>query len=601
MTGPQLELITASPAPTTTPRPPARPGSRADRMRKPLAKDALKQLAEQNGVCVRPLVLRRTDTHTGQTEVVEVPCGATLAAKCKPCAERGRRLRIQQIREGWHLADEPAEPADKPDREVLDLVRQRAHLEFDREAVQYQPMTPDERAVRVAELDEQITALDEALGETSLRGHLTPKERDDRPRRKRSTRRRQDSPDLPRLPVDPRTVGRAYAGRTGKTYRPSMLLTLTLGSHGPVHSHLRRGAYVAPCECGQRHGPHDDVLGTPVDPTAYDYRRAALDSIHFARVLDRWWQNVRRAAGWNVQYAGAVELQRRLAPHAHFAIRGTMPRRLLKQIAAATYHQVWWPSFDQPAYGVDKPPVWDVDQQAYVDPRTKQPLTPWAIALDELEQPDSRPAYVARLGRIDARGIEQGTRDAERSIRYVTKYVTKDLTDQAKPRTDPQKAHFDRLHAELSVLPCSPTCANWLLYGVQPDGAKPGLTPGRCTGKVHQRATLGFTGRRVLVSRQWSGKTLADHRADNRAWVRAVLAGGMADTDEHDQADTGPDGKPRYRFELARPEDPDVLPLEHRVLRAVSARIRWRADLDAARRRTAGGVSATPQSVPSAA
>jgi hypothetical protein len=339
------------------------------------------------------------------------------------------------------------------------------------------------------------------------------------------------------------------------------------------------------------------VLGTPVDPNSYDYRRAALDSIHFARVLDRWWQNVRRAAGWNVQYAGAVELQRRLAPHAHFAIRGTLPRRLLKQIAAATYHQVWWPAFNAPTYTVDKPPVWDVEQQAYVDPKTREPLTPWAHALDELEEPDARPAYVARLGRIDARGIDQGTKDAERSIRYVTKYVTKDLTDQAKARSDPQKAHFDRLHAELSVLPCSPTCANWLLYGIQPDGVKAGLTPGRCTGKVHQRSTLGFTGRRVLVSRQWSGKTLADHRADNRAWIRAVLAGGMADTDPddqdqaHDQAAT--DNPQRYRFELARPEDPDVLPLEHRILRAVSARIRWRTDLDAARQRASAAVSAT--------
>lgn len=111
-----------------------------------------------------------------------------------------------------------------------------------------------------------------------------------------------------------------------------------------------------------------------MDPTTYDYRRAALDSIHFARILDRWWQNVRRAAGWNVQYAGAVELQRRLAPHAHFAIRGTLPRRLLKQIAAATYHQVWWPSFDELVYRLDKPPVWDVHQQAYVDPKTRQPL-----------------------------------------------------------------------------------------------------------------------------------------------------------------------------------------------------------------------------------
>ena len=30
-------------------------------------------------------------------------------------------------------------------------------------------------------------------------------------------------------------------------------------------------------------------------------------------------------------------------------------------------------------------------------------------------------------------------------------------------------------------------------------------------------------GRRVLISRQWSGKTLADHKADRRDWVKALL------------------------------------------------------------------------------
>ncbi|WP_331253130.1 replication initiator [Micromonospora echinospora] len=119
------------------------------------------------------------------------------------------------------------------------------------------------------------------------------------------------------------------------------------------------------------------------------------------------------------------------------------------------------------------------------------------------------------------------------------------------------------------------------------------LAPRPRTGKVHQRTTLGFTGRRVLVSRQWSGKTLADHRADNRAWIRAILAGGMADTNQHDQAVNEADGPKRYRFELARPEDPDVPPLEHRLLCAISARIRWRTDLDTARLRTAAVVSAT--------
>jgi hypothetical protein len=65
-----------------------RPGSRADRLRRPLARHVLRAMAERAGVCVRPVLLRRTDRYTGATEVVEIPCGARLAAKCKPCAER---------------------------------------------------------------------------------------------------------------------------------------------------------------------------------------------------------------------------------------------------------------------------------------------------------------------------------------------------------------------------------------------------------------------------------------------------------------------------------------------------------------------------------
>jgi hypothetical protein len=76
------------------------------------------------------------------------------------------------------------------------------------------------------------------------------------------------------------------------------------------------------------------------------------------------------------------------------------------------------------------------------------------------------------------------------------------------------------------------------------------------------------------VSRQWPGKTLADHRADNRAWIRAALA----ESEHPEQPETTGE---RYRFELARPEDPDVLPLENRILRAVSARIRRRSQLNA--------------------
>ncbi|WP_425305984.1 replication initiator [Actinocatenispora sera] len=43
-----------------------------------------------------------------------MPCGATSAAKCEPCAEANRRLRMQQIREGWHLTEEPVTTPDAP-------------------------------------------------------------------------------------------------------------------------------------------------------------------------------------------------------------------------------------------------------------------------------------------------------------------------------------------------------------------------------------------------------------------------------------------------------------------------------------------------------
>jgi hypothetical protein len=46
---------------------------------------------------------------------------------------------------------------------------------------------------------------------------------------------------------------------------------------------------------------------------------------------------------------------------------------------------------------------------------------------------------------------------------------------------------------------------------------------GHCKGKVHQHDTLAIGGRRVLVSRDWSGKSLADHRYDQLAWVRKLL------------------------------------------------------------------------------
>ncbi|GIE33510.1 hypothetical protein Ait01nite_065550 [Actinoplanes italicus] len=137
-----------------------------------------------------------------------------------------------------------------------------------------------------------------------------------------------------------------------------------------------------------------------------------------------------------------------------------------------------------------------------------------ARRLDAIDDdPDAEPAHPVRFGaQVKAKGVDPGTRDAERTIGYITKYVTKSATDCHQATSDPQRAHLDRLWHELRVTPCSERYSKWLLYGVQPKKAHGRLQPGHCKGRVHQKTTLGIGGRRVLVSRDWSGKTLTDHR-----------------------------------------------------------------------------------------
>ncbi|GAA3335464.1 hypothetical protein GCM10020358_03890 [Amorphoplanes nipponensis] len=586
MTTPTLPLPNRENAP--------RPGSRAARLALPRAVDALKNLAIDHGVCIRPVSLRRTDLTTGATELIDLPCGATLDVKCPPCAKRARHYRQVQIREGWHRTDEPLPPPAAATDDQIALISLRAHLEFYRAQAE-QAAEWDQ----VTELNDAITEVEAAIAAEGLRGRIAPPHDTgddddpgdaDRTRRVRSTRRRQDVPDLPRQKVEPRTVGRTYIGRDGSTHQPSMWLTLTLDTYGPVHS-IPSGR---PCPCRRRHTDNDPLIGTPVNPNTYDYRRAAWDAVHFPRLLDRMWQNLRRAAGWNVQYAGCVEPQRRLAPHAHFAIRGTISRALLEQVSTATYHQVWWPAADRLRYAPDRPPIFDTDAEAWVDPDTMAPLPGWADALDAIDDdPDAEPAHVVRFGpQVKAKGVDPGSKDVERTIGYITKYVTKAAAECHDHTSDPQRDHADRLWRELRVTPCSDRCANWLLYGVQPKNATGKLRPGNCKGRVHQKNTLGIGGRRVLVSRNWSGKTLRDHRADAHAWVKALL-GVTAAVDDSPPADHHVASPSPFAWEMARPGDPDLPPLEHRLLRAVSQRIQRRAQLAAARRQEEPDVSAT--------
>jgi hypothetical protein len=141
--------------------------------------------------------------------------------------------------------------------------------------------------------------------------------------------------------------------------------------------------------------------------------------------------------------------------------------------------------------------------------------------------------------------------------------------------TDTHRDHAHRLHAELRITPCSPRCPVWLLYGIQPKGARHSLTPGRCKGKAHKPEHLGIAGRRVLVSRKWSNKTLDDHRAERSEFVRQLLeAVGI-------QPAHGPQEGP-YQWERPAPTDPDIPPRPLLLLQAVAERQRWKAEYTAA-------------------
>jgi hypothetical protein len=168
-----------------------------------------------------------------------------------------------------------------------------------------------------------------------------------------------------------------------------------------------------------------------------------------------------------------------------------------------------------------------------------------------------------------------GSKDAGRCIGYLTKYLTKHIGDCHDVATDTQRQHADRLAGALRYEPCSSTCANWLRYGIQPKNARKSLRPGACRGRAHRREHLGYAGRRVLVSRKWSGKTLADHRADRKAWLIEML--GLPATDPG-----------RYTWEPVAPGDADHMPNARRLLHVVADRMRWLSALDQARRRAAG-------------
>ena len=246
----------------------------------------------------------------------------------------------------------------------------------------------------------------------------------------------------------PRTVGQVFtAAGSGKQYRPSMF--------SPHPALLRR------------------VLanGAPRIPAHYDYRRAALDALHFSKLCGRLWANLRRCAGYNVQYFSAIEAQRRLAPHLH-AATGAPSRGDPATGGRGHRYACGGRRSTRPLY-VDRLPV-DRARARLRRPRHRRIAADLAAGARPARRRPRRQAGPCPAIREAARPARRHPR-ARRPGRPLPRQVPHQGDRRDPPRRDRPglRRHVDRLHAELRWLPCSPRCANWLRYGVQPDHARP--------------------------------------------------------------------------------------------------------------------------------
>ena len=114
------------------------------------------------------------------------------------------------------------------------------------------------------------------------------------------------------------------------------------------------------------------------------------------------------------------------------------------------------------------------------------------------------------------------------------------------------------------------------------------MVPGSCPAKAHDEFHLGCGGRRVLVSRLWTGKTLQLHRADRAEVVRQVLLAAGIEAPEIDRLSVQAkcaDGTQRFEWRVFDPLDSTV-PIYRQVMtRAISERMRWKAEYEAAKAR----------------
>ncbi|WP_329027558.1 replication initiator [Streptomyces sp. NBC_00690] len=222
---------------------------------------------------------------------------------------------------------------------------------------------------------------------------------------------------------------------------PRVFATFTAPGFGPVHN---RPTGRPACRCGTNHPADDPTLGTPLNPSTYDYEAAVLWNAHAGMLWRRFSIYLRREiakrAGLTqrdfryvarVSFAKVAEYQRRGAVHFHAVIRldgpdgGSTPAPawatadLLTDAiqAAARSAKVSGPVVDGRVHRFAFGRQLDVRTIRSND-FTGGELTDRAVA-----------AYIAKYA---TKGAETATGTLDRPLRFVAELAQLDLTDHAR-------------------------------------------------------------------------------------------------------------------------------------------------------------------------
>jgi hypothetical protein len=299
------------------------------------------------------------------------------------------------------------------------------------------------------------------------------------------------------------------------TRHPKVFATFTAPGFGPVHNRPadRRGVIRA-CRCGLLHDAEDISLGTPLDPSTYDYEGAVLWNAHAGMLWRRFSIYLRR------EVAKRAGLTQREFPH--FARVSFAKVAEFQKRGAVHFHAVL--RIDGPEGGTSDPPSWATTEllaDAIASAASRATVTGPVIG--------SR-AHTFVFGRqLDVRPIRSADFDGptELTERAVASYIAKYATKGAEATTGTLDRPLKFL-AELAQLDLSDH-ARRLVRTAWTLGARRDLDHLRLRAWAHM---LGFRGHFSTKTRRYSTTlgALRDARAEWRRAQASTAVDGETDT-----------------------------------------------------------------------